>query len=94
MSSIDSGVAPPREKETKPNTGVNRLSAKLYGDLQQRIKHLELSYMRQDHVPIRMYAAFQIVRKSCEFETNYRTPVMYFDFSMSQTINMNTMSTY
>ena len=62
VSSIEPNIAPPREKETKPNTGVNRLSAKLYGDLQQRIKHLELSYMRQEHVPIRMYAAFQIVR--------------------------------
>ena len=62
VSSIEPNIAPPREKETKPNMGVNRLSAKLYGDLQQRIKHLELSYMRQQHVPIRMYASFQIVR--------------------------------
>ena len=50
-----SNASPPCVKEVKQNPGVNRLSAKLYGDLQQRIKQLELSYMRQENVPIRMY---------------------------------------
>ncbi len=59
---------PPRGTEGKPPPqqqqppGVNnRLSTKLYGDLQQRVKQLELVYLRQENVPICTYGDTRLV---------------------------------